>query len=144
PGAMRIIPGTAEVSFSQPGQGLAQATEFLRAQDREIAAGVGLTFEALTGDLGEANYSSARVGLLEFRRRAEMLQRNLIEAQLMRPLWRRWIDVQALSGAIMAEGADLDDFRAVRFVAPGWEWVDPQNEVQAVVAAIEAGLKSRE
>lgn len=144
PGAMRILPHGTEVSFSQPGQGLSQAVDFLRAQDREIAAGVGLTFEALTGDLGEANYSSARVGLLEFRRRAEMMQRNLIEAQLLRPLWRRWIEVQALSGAITATGAGLADYRAVRFVPPGWSWVDPKNEVSADIEAINAGLKSRE
>jgi lambda family phage portal protein len=103
-----------------------------------------MTFEALTGDLGEANYSSARVGLLEFRRRAEMLQRNLIEAQLMRPLWRRWIDLSVLAGEIAADAAQLADYRAVRFVPPGWQWVDPQNEVQADIAAIQAGLKSRE
>ncbi|SEM61359.1 phage portal protein, lambda family [Gemmobacter aquatilis] len=130
------------MTFSNPGAGLAQAVEFLRAQDREIATGVGLTFEMLTGDLGEANYSSARVGLLDFRRRAEMLQRNLIEAGLLRPLWRRWIDVQALAGAIPPEA--LADHLAVRFVPPGWAWVDPKNEVEADVAAIAAGLKSRE
>lgn len=144
PGAMRVLPGNAEVTFSQPGQGLSQAVEFLRAQDREIAAGVGLTFEALTGDLGEANYSSARVGLLEFRRRAEMLQRNLIEAKLLRPLWRRWIDLGRLSGAIEIDRAGLSDYRSVRFVPPGWQWVDPKNEVQSEIAAINAGIKSRE
>lgn len=144
PGAMRILPGHAEVSFSNPPSGLTQAIGFLRAQDREIAAGVGLTFEALTGDLTQTNYSSARVGLLEFRRRAEMLQRHLIEGQFLRPLWRRWIDLQSLSGAITATGAALDDYRAVRFVPPGWQWVDPNNEVKAEIAAIEAGLKSRE
>jgi len=142
PGAMRILPPGADVSFTSPGQGLAQAVDFLRAQDREIAAGVGLTFEALTGDLGEANYSSARVGLLEFRRRAEMLQRTLIEAQLLRPLWRRWIDVQILAGLVPA--AEAADHQAVAFVPPGWTWVDPRNEVEAEVAAIAAGLKSRE
>ena len=144
PGAMRVLPGNADVTFSQPGQGLNQAVEFLRAQDREIAAGVGLTFEALTGDLTQTNYSSARVGLLEFRRRAEMLQRHLIEGQLLRPLWNRWIELQSLSGQIAASGANLDDYRPVRFVPPGWQWVDPRNEVEADVAAIEAGLKSRE
>lgn len=144
PGAMRILPPGADVSFSQPGQGLAQAVEFLRAQDREIAAGVGLTFEALTGDLGEANYSSARVGLLEFRRRAEMMQKNLIEAQVLRPLWRRWIDTQALAGAIPSNATALADYRNVRFIGPGWAWVDPKNEIEAEVAAIDAGLKSRE
>lgn len=144
PGAMRILPPGADVTFSNPGQGVAQAVDFLRAQDREIAAGVGLTFEALTGDLTQTNYSSARVGLLEFRRRAEMLQRQLIEGQCLRPLWRRWIELQSLSGEINGTGADLSDFLAVRFVAPGWQWVDPRNEVEADARAIEAGLKSRE
>lgn len=142
PGAMRVLPPGADVTFSTPGQGLAQAMEFMRAQDREIAAGLGLTFEMLTGDLGEANYSSARVGLLEFRRRAEMLQKLLIEGQFLRPLWRRWIEAQALAGTIPAD--QIADYLLVRFVAPGWQWVDPKNEVEAEVAAINAGLKSRE
>lgn len=142
PGAMRILPPGADVTFSNPGTGLAQAIEFLRAQDREIAAGVGLTFEALTGDLGEANYSSARVGLLEYRHRASMLQRLLIEDMFLCPLWQRWIEVRALAGEIPA--GEIEDYRAVRFVAPGWAWVDPRNEVEAEVAAINAGLKSRE
>lgn len=142
PGAMRVLPPGAEVTFSNPGPGPSQSIEFLRAQDREIAVGLGLTFEQLTGDLGEANYSSARVGLLEFRRRAEMLQRLLIEGQFLRPLWRRWIEGMVLSGEIPAD--QLADYLSVRFVAPGWQWVDPRNEVEAEVAAINAGLKSRE
>lgn len=144
PGAMRILPPGASVAFSKPGDGLSQTVEFLKAQDREIATGVGLTFAMLTGDLGEANYSSERVGLIEFRRRAEMLQRALIEGQFLRPLWRRWIEVRALAGELPAEPADMADLLAVRFVAPGWAWVDPRNDVEADVAAINAGLKSRE
>lgn len=142
PGAMRLLSEGTDVSFSQPGQGHSQAVEFLRAQDREIATGAGLTFEMLTGDLGEANYSSARVGLIDFRRRAEMLQLNLIEGQFLRPLWQRWIAVQVLADVIHLN--HVDDYLAVRFVPPGWQWVDPQNEVAADVAAIEAGLISRE
>ncbi|WP_370215265.1 phage portal protein [Salipiger bermudensis] len=144
PGAMRILPQGADVTFSTPGQGMTQASEFLRTQDREIAAGVGLTFEALTGDLTQTNYSSARVGLLDFRRRAEMLQRQLIEGQFLRPCWQRWIELRALAGEIDAGDAEFADFRSVRFVPPGWQWVDPKNEVEADARAIEAGLKSRE
>lgn len=80
PGAMRVLPFGSEVEFSTPGQGLAQAVEFLKSQQREVASGVGLTYEMLSGDLSGTNYSSARVGLLEFRRRCSMLQRTLIEA----------------------------------------------------------------
>ncbi|WP_290689971.1 MULTISPECIES: phage portal protein [unclassified Haematobacter] len=140
PGAMRILPPGADVTFTKPEAGSGQS-EFLRAQQREIAAGLGLTYEQLTGDLSGANYSSARVGLLEFRRRAEMLQRLLIEGQFLRPLWKRWIAVKALAGEIAA--AEIEEHQAVRFVAPGWQWVDPAKEVAADVRAIEAGLKSR-
>ena len=143
PGAMRVLPFGAEVEFSQPGQGLSQAVEFVKGQQREIAVGVGLTYEQVTGDLSGTNYSSARVGLLEFRRRAEMLQRTLIEAQVLRPLWRRWIDAKALAGEIGASEAELADYRAVKFVAPGWQWVDPLKEANSDIRAIEAGLKSR-
>lgn len=83
------------------------------------------------------------MGLLEFRRRAEMVQRNVIEAKLLRPLWRRWIDAKALSGEISADAASLASYRAVRFVAPGWQWVDPAREVQAEILAMGANLKSR-
>ena len=143
PGAMRVLPFGSEVEFSTPGQGLAQAVEFVKGQQREIASGVGLTYEMLSGDLSGTNYSSARVGLLEFRRRCSMLQRTLIEAQLLRPLWRRWIDAKALSGEIGASESELSDYRAVKFVAPGWQWVDPLKEVNGSIRAIEAGLTSR-
>jgi capsid protein len=45
-----------------------------RPTDEELAAGVGLTYELLTGDLSQVNYSSIRAGLIEFRRRMEALQ----------------------------------------------------------------------
>jgi lambda family phage portal protein len=144
PGAMRILPPGADVSFSPQPQGLRDATAFLAATDREIAAGAGLTYEQLTGDLGAANYSSARVGLLDFRRRAEALQRHRIEGQVLRPLWRRWIDVQTLAGLIPADPMAQADHRAVRFIGPGFDWIDPEAQVAAEVLAMQNGLKSRE
>lgn len=143
PGAMRILPPGSDVKFAQPSGGLSQQVDFIKAQLHEIAAGLGLLYEQLSGDLSEANYSSARFGLLEHRRRAEMLQRILIEGQLLRPLWRRWIDWKALVGDISLEDAASPDYRAVRFVPPGWQWVDPLKEVNAEIRAIEGGLKSR-
>ncbi|QDY70016.1 phage portal protein [Qingshengfaniella alkalisoli] len=143
PGTTRILPPGADVRFAQPGGGLSQQVEFIKAQLHEIAAGAGLMYEQISTDLSSTNYSSARFGLLEFRRRAEMLQRLLIEGQLLRPLWRRWIDWKALAGDVPSDGASLSDYRAVRFVPPGWQWVDPLKEVNADARAIEAGLKSR-
>ena len=49
--------------------------------------------------------------------------------------------MRALAGVIPAD--QMEDYLPVRFVPPGWQWVDPRNEVEAETAAINAGLKSR-
>ncbi|MEM1344112.1 MAG: phage portal protein [Pseudomonadota bacterium] len=143
PGVMRRMPVGGEVSFTSPGAGFQQPTEFLKSQAREIAAGAGLMFEQLSADLSSTNYSSARFGLIDYRRRIEMLQATLIRAQFLAPLWRRWIDLQSLAGELPSDATALSDYYAVRFIAPGFQWVDPQKEVQAEADAVAAGFKSR-
>ncbi|WP_410218164.1 phage portal protein [Paracoccus sp. (in: a-proteobacteria)] len=92
--------------------------DFIKSQLHEIAAGLELMYEQLSGDLSQTNYSSTCFGLLEFRRRAEMLQRTRIEGQLLAPRWRRWIDWKALAGDITPNEANTSDYRSVRFVRP--------------------------
>ena len=82
------------------------------------------------------------MGAIEFRRRAEMLQKTLIEGQFLRPLWRQWIAMQVLAGLVAPDEAA--EFAAVRFIGPGWQHVEPLKDVNAEIAAITAGLKSRE
>lgn len=143
PGTVRLLPPGADVKFSQPGSGLSQQVDFIRLQLHEIAAGLGLQYSQLTGDLSQVNYSSARFGHLEHRRRVEMLQRTLIEAQILRPIWRAWIAWKGLAGEITTAEAASPDFLNVRFVRPGFESLDPLKEVNADIRALEAGLKSR-
>lgn len=143
PRTVRLLPPGTDVKFSTPGSGLSQQSDFVRLQLHEVAAGLGLQYSQLTGDLSQVNYSSARFGHLEHRRRVEMLQRTLIEAQILRPLWRAWIGHKALAGEITTAEAASPDFLGVRFVRPGWESLDPLKEVNADIRALEAGLKSR-
>jgi lambda family phage portal protein len=104
-----------------------------------------VTYEQLTGDYSGSNYSSARAALIEFRRRIEAIQHHVLIRQFCRPVWQRWLATEALAGRIDAAGLaeDPDAFLAARWITPGWGWVDPVKEVQATVAAIDAGLMSR-
>ena len=140
PGAVRVLPPGAHVEMSDPPNGLSQVADMARGIDRNIAAGIGLSYEQLTGDLAEASYSAARSSLLAHRRLADMKRRDLIERQFLRPLWRRWIRVELLRGAVTAE---TDDDLAADFIAPGWQWVDPQRESAAALAENEAGVRSK-
>ncbi len=112
---------------------------FLRSQLRAIAAGVGVPYELVASDLSQVNYSSARIGLLEFRRRITSI-RNTMLRRALDLIWRRWLLMEALSNRF-----DLEAAAHVRaeFVWPGWDHVDPKKETEADVLAVAAGFKSR-
>lgn len=143
PGTMRLLPPGADVKFSQPGSGLSDQVSFCKLQLHEIAAGLGLEYARLSGDLSESSYSSTRFGHLDHQRRAAMLQKTLIEAQILRPIWRRWIAWKTLIGEISTSDATCPDFQRVRFVSPGFDPLDPLKEANADIRLLEAGLTSR-
>ncbi len=119
--------------------------EFIKSHLQAIAAGLGIPYELLTGDLSSVNYSSIRAGLVEFRKRLEHWQYNVVVYRLCRPVWDRFIAVAALSGAIdwRAYEADRAAFHRVEWLPPKPMWVDPLKDVQAEQAAVAAGFRSR-
>lgn len=118
---------------------------FTRAQLRGIAAGCGLTYELLTGDLTQVNYSSIRAGLLKFRRACEQIQYQVFVHQFCRKIWRRFLQEAVLAGRLDLEGYEDDPypFERVKWVTPGWEWVDPVKDVTASIQAVRAGFTTR-
>ena len=119
---------------------------FVKEHLRAIAAGLGVPYELLTGDLSSVNYSSIRAGLVEFRKRLEHWQHNVVVFRLCRPVWDRWVRMAVLSGVIdaAAYAADPRAFHAVEWLPPKQQWVDPLKDVQADLMAIEGNLMSRD
>ncbi len=142
PGTMQVLLPGEDVKFSNPADGGATYETFMRVQLRSIAAGMGITYEQLTGDLTGVNYSSIRAGLLEFRRRCEQFQHQVIVFQMCRPIWRAWIDAALLSGALGNAG-DRAAYYDVKWIPPGFAWVDPLKDIKAQIMAVRAGFKSR-
>lgn len=139
PGTLKVLPPGTDVRFSEPAA-IGDAVPFLQLQLRSIAAGLGVPEYLLTGDLSQANYSSLRAALVEFRTRLEQLQYGVIVHQLCRPIWRAWITTEVLAGRLVG---DLDELLAVDFVTPAQPWVDPQKDAEASRLALAAGLTSR-
>lgn len=104
PGTLQTLEPGEDVKFSQPADVGASYAEFLRMQFRAVAAAMGVTYEQLTGDLTQVNYSSIRAGLPEFRRRCEALQHGVIVHQLCRPIWQAFIEQAVLEGALSLPG----------------------------------------
>ncbi len=140
PGTLKVLPPGMDIKFSDPAKIGSDTTDFLKLQLRAVAAGLGVPSYLLDGDLSQANYSSLRAALVEFRVRLEALQYGVIVHQLCRPLWRAWILAELLAGRV---DGTLDELLAVEWIAPAQPWVDPQKDAEAARTQLAAGLTSR-
>lgn len=135
PGLMaRLRPGE-DIKFNTPPASSAFG-DFEKSRLRAAAAGLGPTYEQMTGDLTGVNYSSIRAGLVEFRRKAEQVQWLTIIPMLCIPLWRRVQDTGVVTGV----------FRKVEYSVehspPKWDWVDPQKDIKALLEAVRGNITS--
>lgn len=145
PGTLKILAAGQDVRFSDPADIGAESIDFLKITARSIAAGLGIPYEVLTGDLSSVNYSSIRASLVEFRRRVEAVQHNVLVFRFCRPIWERFVLTAVLTGEIDGRGfaKNPQAFTAAKWITPRREWVDPLKDARAEIEAINVGLMSR-
>lgn len=121
-----------------------QYEDFVRAKTRRFASGFGCSYETLSRDFSETNYSSSRLSLLEDRDHWKVIQAYLIENFHMR-VFREWLDVAVLSGELALPDYELrpERYDNPRWMARGWSWVDPLKEVKAYREMEAAGYKTK-
>jgi lambda family phage portal protein len=107
--------------------------EFMGYQLHAMAAGIGVTYEQMTGDLAGTNYSSARVGRLEFCKLVDALQWLVVVPQLSRPAWRRFQAVRQVMHGDIGQGPAI-------YAMPEKQGVDPEKEQNAKKAAVRNGF----
>jgi lambda family phage portal protein len=134
PGLIEHLPAGKQVSFGTP-PGTTGYGEYSKTQLRGIAAGIGVTYEALTGDLSNVNFSSGRMGWLEFHRQVQAWQSNLVIPKFCAPAWE-WF----LEGYTLQYGTYGDI--ATTWTPPRREMIDPVKEVKGMTDEIRAGLAS--
>lgn len=144
PGTVRVEAPGKELRWNEPpssGDAPTLATTTLQM----MAAGAGVTYEALTGDYSKVNYSSARAAILEFRRLCEQIQHHVVIHQFCRPVWQQFIKWQILKGNISATAykSDTASFDVAKWLPPAWQWVDPLKDTNAAILAMKNALRSR-
>lgn len=144
PGSLIPLPQGADITFSDPAESK-DYEPFVKNHLRAVAAGLGVPYEAVSGDLEGVTYSSIRAGLVEFRRRIEQLQHNVIVHQFCRPIWERFVTVAVLSGALPARDFEANPipYLSAEWLPPRFDYVDPKKDVEAEILAVKGGLKSR-
>lgn len=141
PGAfVHLAPGE-DISAFNPNRPTNSLEPFMRFMIREVAAGIGVSYESLSRDYSQSNYSSSRLSLLDDRVTWRILQGWLV-TNFLQEVYREWLDLAVLCGELRFKDYETNPrkYRQARFRAPGWSWIDPTKEVQAYKEAVKAGF----
>lgn len=87
----------------------------VKTTQRLVGGGVGLSYESVSRDMSQVNYSSARQGLLEDQKTYRMLQRYLID-HFCDEVYGEWLDWMILSGQLQIPGYFSDRDRYLRHI----------------------------
>ena len=117
---------------------------FVKNKIRRFATGIGCSFETISKDFSETNYSSSRLSLLEDREHWKFCQKYIIDNFHFR-IFKEWLDLAVLSGVI-----DFPDYasNSKRYCKPRWtppaqHYVDPLKEIKAYREAEQAGYMTK-
>jgi len=110
----------------------------IEVEERGIASGAGIMYEALSGDLSKVNWASFRVGDVRFRRIVDQLRALYLEPLFLDRIAGEWLKVAQASGAL-----PVADY-SVSWRWPRLEEVDREKEAKADNAEMRAGLLSLE
>lgn len=148
PGTMqRVPPGINRIEWSEPPGPGTDFAPFVKYQLRAAAAGLMLTYEQLSGDYSDSNFSSHRTALVEFRRKVETIQWQIWVFQWCRPIVARWMDHGVATGTLPIPAGDYAANRAkytdIRWRPPRWPYLEPVKDVAARIMEMRAGLKPR-
>lgn len=134
-GGVLQVPPASALTVVQP-QAMPGYVDYVKHQQHIIAAGMGVTYEMMTGDVTEVNFSSARVRMLDFRREAELEQWTIIVPNLCERICRAFEDAAVLAGIVRR--AEYSFYHTT----PKWAYVDPSKDVRADLDEISGGLAS--
>lgn len=139
----KLAPGEV-FNFAAPNRPNAQLDPFMRMMLREVAAGTGCSYESLSRDYSQSNYSSSRLALLDDRDLWRMLQLWFIRS-FRQLIHKEWLQVAVMAQAIPAiniqdYAVNPSKFEQVQFKPRGWSWIDPTSEVESYEKAIQCGF----
>lgn len=131
----RLFPGET-VSTMIPNFPTPELEPFVVMLCRRIGAALGISWQVVLKDFGNSTYSSARTDLLETRQSYRVLQKWLI-TKALNWIWFVVLEDGLLRNDPMLRGVNREDIESVRWIPPGWPWVDPQKEAMATKIKLE-------
>jgi lambda family phage portal protein len=143
PGVFKYLNKGEKVNVPDNSRPGGQFGPFMKMMLRGTAAGLGASYESISKDYSESNYSSSRLALLSDRDNWRKLQVWVI-SHFHQQVFETWLELAVLSGVVKIPDYEINStkYQNVRWLPRGWAWVDPQKEVNAYRDAILGGLTS--
>jgi len=144
-----VLPFGDEIKMATAAREVTGFDQFTRAIIRLIASSLGVTYEEISMDYSQTNYSSARAALIHAAAETDALA-GILQAQLVQPFFVAWLEEAVESGRVaLPEGAPsfhdaIDAYAAARWIGPKRGYIDPTKEILAAAARIEAGVSTLE
>ena len=132
PGMMRHLAQGEDIKFAVPNVS-PQLDAYSKVVYRKVAAGWGLTYAQLTGDLTSVNFSSGRMGHLDAAEQQANLQKHMVIPHVCDPIWSWFIAGAIAAGSLPAR----DGGYPVMWHTPRPIPIDRKKELDADRLAIE-------
>lgn len=134
PGAIINAPPGRTIEVVQPPT-VREYADYVSTTLRGIAAGIGVTYEDLTGDYTDLPYSAARMSRLRHWARVDDWRWRLMIPQFCDPVWK-WVG----QAAAIANVAGLREQPAAEWTAPPMAMIEPDKEGLAYQRNIRSGI----
>jgi lambda family phage portal protein len=144
PGMAEVLAPGMEAEFMNPTHPNSAFDSFSRSLKKEIAAGLGLSYNSLYSDFENTSFSSMRAAFISERAFYRKLQALVIE-KVLDPIFEAFIDAACLSGKLKLEPVlgSYDAYKAHEFIAKAYEFSNPLQEAQAQVMLVDNRLMSK-
>ncbi len=134
PGMVAHLQPGQDVTFSNP-QSDSTYDPYISSVLRKIAVGMGITYEILAGNLSKVNFSSGRMGFLEFQRNIDIWRWHMMIPMFNSRVSEWFLETASIAGYNVSKAE-------VTYTAAHREMIDPPKEIAAMRDAIRSGLKS--
>lgn len=140
PGMIGYAPDGYQIQTFSSNHPNSNFSSFTKVIKRNIAAGLGLSYNLLSADYESVNYSSLRAAALNDRESWKQLQNFIVEN------WKNYQYQNFLKFLLLNEVVDglqfrsFDKFLNYKFKSRKWAWVDPQKDLAAVKLKLEMRL----
>lgn len=134
PGHIEYLPPGKQVSFAQP-PSTSDHGGYSSTSLRRIAASAGITYEELTGDFSQVNFSSARMARLAHWANVHVWRWNMMVPQLCDGVWN-WV----IGMAAQLEGWQTTP--VAKWSPPPMPMLEPEKEGLAIQRLVRSGAKT--